>query len=582
MPYLLSLSAPAGPLLRGGLVALLMGSAAAQAPTQTPIQTQTPTPASAASATIFGALQHRIRTGDTLEHLARRYLGDASLWPALQAHNHGINPYQLPPGEMLEIPLNLLRAASASVDYVQGNARLRRGGVQQGVERGQHLQEGDQLTLGPESFVTVRLADGSTVRVQAGASLQLQQLRRRGRAGSLQTVLELEQGGIEVYVPGQPDPERRLHILTPVAASSVRGTRFETYLPPEGGSATAVDQGQVSVHSRVHTQTQPIAAGQGIAVSAQGHLGQPTPLLPSVDSQALPRLMEDAQWLQLPLPALPGVHAYQVQLHADVAGEQVLRHGRFTPPQARFTAVPDGDYWLQIRAIDPQGISGQRTQVPVRVKAHPVPPLPQAPAPEAILPTGDGAQLVCTPVAAAQAYVLQVTPAADTTFAAPLLFAQDSTDCQLNLNSLPPGHYAWRAASVRWVNGQRDQGPYAPAQFFQLHTPPAQPEPVLQRQNGLPYIYWTGGPNQRYRLQASAPDSREPVLDTWLEQPQWLASGLPAGTWHIRIQAQDANGLHSAFAPARTIHILPLVQDGLGHSIGIGSSDGENFLTTGE
>ena len=29
-------------------------------------------------------IQHKVLPGDTLEHLALRYLGDASLWPALQ------------------------------------------------------------------------------------------------------------------------------------------------------------------------------------------------------------------------------------------------------------------------------------------------------------------------------------------------------------------------------------------------------------------------------------------------------------------------------------------------------------------
>ena len=51
--------------------------------------------------------------GDTLEHLALRYLGDASLWPALQSHNRVASPYRLQPGSILEIPRQLLRAATA-------------------------------------------------------------------------------------------------------------------------------------------------------------------------------------------------------------------------------------------------------------------------------------------------------------------------------------------------------------------------------------------------------------------------------------------------------------------------------------
>ena len=73
-------------------------------------------------------IAHRITAGDTLEQLADRYLGDATLWPALQSHNRVNSPYRLQPGSILEIPLQLMRAATASVDYVQGNAHLNRSG----------------------------------------------------------------------------------------------------------------------------------------------------------------------------------------------------------------------------------------------------------------------------------------------------------------------------------------------------------------------------------------------------------------------------------------------------------------------
>nr|WP_246254101.1 LysM peptidoglycan-binding domain-containing protein [Comamonas jiangduensis] len=44
--------------------------------------------------------------GDTLEHLALRYLGNASLWPALQSHNRVASPYRLQPGSILKFPVS--------------------------------------------------------------------------------------------------------------------------------------------------------------------------------------------------------------------------------------------------------------------------------------------------------------------------------------------------------------------------------------------------------------------------------------------------------------------------------------------
>lgn len=529
-------------------------------------------------------LEHRIRVGDTLEQLARRYLGDASLWRQLQVHNHNIDPLRLPPGNVLEIPMNLLRSASASVDYVQGRATISRSGdSSKGVERGQVLQEGDQLQLDPDAFVTVRLADGSSVRVQANSELTLRQLRRRGRAGSLQSVLELQQGGVEVDVPGRRDATRTLDVLTPVAATSVRGTRFEVQASAQG-TAAAVERGRVVMGARQHPDTaRPLAAGYGMAVRTDGQASAPTRLLPPPPTQDLPRLSEDAQWLNLPLPAVAGAQAYRVQVMADQDGAQVLRTALVQGTNARFAAVPDGQYWVQLRAVDELGIAGRKALAPLRVKAHPVAPLPQAPAPDAVSSAG-ATELLCTPVADAQAYVLQIAPLTDgqmpasADFQQPALQAQDSRECRLDVAALPPGRYAWRTASVRWVDGVRDQGPYLPPLGLTLATPPKAPgadDLQVQSHHGISTLYWPDAAGQRYHLQALAHAQDDtPALDLWLDRAQWTASGLPAGTWQVRIQVQDASGLLSAFSPARQVQILPLVHDGNGQVVGTGTGLG--------
>ena len=537
-----------------------------------------------AQTTRLPVVQHRVQAGDTLEQLARRYLGDSTQWQALQQHNGGIDPYRLPPGQLLEIPLNLLRAATASVDYLQGSASLRResssGSTAQPVQRGQPLQEGDALTLDPDAFVTVRLADGSTVRVQANSQVTLQQLRRRGRAGSLQTVLELEQGGMDIAVPGRPDATRQLEIRTPVAATSVRGTRFNVQVT-EQGSSSAVDQGRVALQGSTDRASTVLPPGFGAAVDASGQASPPVPRLPAIATDRLPSTVTDAQWLALALPAVAQASAYQVQVSRDSAAEQVLRNGRFATPQVRFASLPDGDYWLHVQAQDALGISGHRAHAPLRVKAHPVAPLAASPAPAAVVPQG-AAALACTPVSQAQAYVLQVAAldagqeATNAAFEHLAAQAHDSAECALDIAALPTGHYAWRTASVRWVDGQRDQGPFGAVQAFSVQAPPAQPAGIeTETRQGHTTLYWASSPGQRYRVQALAsPDANEPALDIWLDTAQWTVAGLPAGTWHIRLQAQDANGLLSSFAPTRLIEVLPLVMDGSGQTVGTGSGLG--------
>lgn len=535
------------------------------------------------------AIAHRITPGDTLEHLARHYLGDARLWPALQSHNHVDSPYRLRPGAILEIPLQLMRAASASVDQVQGTAQvLRSSAAALPVAPGMPLREGDRLQLDPQAFVTVRLADGSTVQVQAASTLALHQLRRRGRSGSLQSVLEVQQGGIEVQVPGKPDAQRRLEVVTPVAATSVRGTAFDVQLLPDGHTTSAVLAGQVAVQALadVHqpTPSAQLAPLTGVAVTAEGQAGPVTPLLRAATAQELPSLHEDAQWLQLPLPVWPQAQGWRVSVREAGAAQRVLRNGQFAGPYARFSAIDDGDYVLQVRAIDAQGISGIPARVPLRVKAHPVPPLVQTPAPAGILAQGE-AQLQCTPVDGVHSYRHQViaVPALDTTapasaFAQPVLQHTSQEQCTLDLRSLPSGSYAWRAASVRTLQGQDDAGPFAVAHAFRIAPRPAAPsldDLQVNLQAGLATIHWPAQPGQRFRLQAfDTPEGSTPALDTVLDTPQWTASGLPVGTWHVRIQVQDPSGLHSAFSPPRSVQVLALVRDGAGQPIQSGTGLG--------
>lgn len=535
-------------------------------------------------------LEHRVAVGDTLETLALRYLGDATLWPQLQAHNRVSSPYRLQPGSVLHIPLQLMRTATASVDYVQGNARVQRTSAPNAplppsapLQPGMPLQEGDRLQLDPDAFVTVRLADGSTVRVQAQSQLQLSQLRRRGRAGSLQSVLELQQGGIQVQVPPQRNTARRLDVLTPVAATSVRGTVFDVQLADDGRTSTAVERGRVGMQGTAsHPTITPVSAGHGMAVGADGRAGQPVALLPAPAADSLPTLNEDAQWLQLPLPTAPAASAWRVQVARDVDGLHVVRNGVFAPGTARFAAVEDGAYFVQLRAVDGHGISGWPAQGPLRVKAHPVPPLVQGHAPGGVLPAGH-AQLQCTPVDGVHHYVHQLVRTAQidaavtaADFAQPLQQHTDDTQCRWDLSTLPVGTYAWRVASVRMTpEGVADRGPFAAPHALRIAPPPVAPSAdalELATPNGVTTVHWPGEPGYRYRLQALAtPDATTPQLETMLDAPTWAAQGLPAGTWFIRIQAQDPLGLQSAFSAPRRIEVRPVVRAADGSAVGTGT-----------
>ncbi|AVP57112.1 FecR family protein [Pulveribacter suum] len=534
--------------------------------------------AAPAAAQPGGAIEHAVQAGDTLQALAAHYLGDGRLWPGLQQENRVADPRRLQPGSVLRIPLHLLPPGSAEVAFVHGDAHVQLpGGPPRAPQPGQALAEGARVQAGADSFITVRLADGTLVRVQADSQVQIEQLRRRGRAGDAQSVLQLERGSVEPSVPPQPPQgQRRFEIRTPTASTAVRGTRFVVALAPDGRTLAAVTEGSLDVAAhRAGAGARRLEQGHGLVVSAAGAVGAPTPLLPAPDLAELPATLEDADFLTLALPPVPGAVAYQVQVARDAQSAAVVRSATAAGPQVRLPAVADGEYYLTVRAIDAAGLPGQQAQHTIRVKAHPVAPLAQAPLDGATLARAQGT-LRCTAVQGATRYRIQVAGGAG--FAAPLLDETRAGECALPLPALPAGSYRWRAASVRALaSGAPDQGPFSPAQPFAVAELPAAvgAQHITARDSGPSVrLSWPGTPGQRFRLQVAS-DARgfdQPLVDEELAEPAWTAPALAAGSYLVRIRTRDASGLESAFSTPRQIVLPPAVQSGGG--LPVHSADG--------
>ncbi len=524
-------------------------------------------------------IAHSVKEGDTLEGLARSYLANPRQWPLLQARNKVADPKRLQPGSLIFIPVRLQPSESATVQFVQGEVTAQaRGGTAAPIATGSKLEEGTELKVGPESFVAVQLADGTVVRVQAQSELQLRQLRRRGRAGSVQSVLEMHKGGVESTVPPSTEPLRRMEIRTPLAVTSVRGTQFSVALAESGQTTASVEHGSVAVQSRRDTDSEPgaalkaptalLAPGQGLAVATDGTVGAPRPLLPAPDTSGMPATLGDAGLLAIDLPMASGATRYVAQVAQDPEFTQVLRHGSFSDGRLRWKALDDGRYYLAVRALDDAGIAGLPAVQPFIVKTRPVAPLYQHPAPGAVVPSG-AAELRCTEVPGVRWYRVQVS--ADAQFTQPLRDEQRLAECRLPLGALPAGSYFWRIASLLALpDGQADQGPFAPPQPFTVaDRPTALSLQALQAEDGDPTVrlHWPAQAGQRFRLQrteATDLDFAKVGEDTVLDAPIWTASNLPAGEYLVRIKVLDASGLESDFSPPRKIRVGTGIRTGAG------------------
>ena len=535
-----------------------------------------PRAAGAASADQLPDIQHKVQPGDTLEGVAKRYLKDPLQWQVLGELNQVKFPTRLPVGSTLVIPARLVGYQNAVAEYVQGDAQSRSphiggGSGWQRLVQGAVLTEGDELKVAPGSFVTLKFADGSSVRINEKSELKLSEMRKNHRTQEQESVVDLNKGGIESQVTPAIEQrrKRKFEIKTPMATTSVRGTVFSVSISDSGEAITAVDHGVVAVAGNAAARETAVKAGRGIAVQNNGRVGTIVDQLAPPSLQGNPPVFEDADFLTIQLSPVEQARQYQVKLAHDAEMRQVVRSQRFDTPVAKFPGIEDGNYYVTARAIDSQQIPGKPHVETIKVKATPVPPLYSSPAPGGLIGISDGA-LTCTEGGKGIiGYRIQVS--ASTDFAQPLADSGVVTECQSAIGKLAAGSYYWRAASVRKAkDGSQDQGPFSKPQAFKAGANPASlgADALSPGEMDMPnqlQLFWTGEAGQKFNLQLARNEQfNTPISTVQLDQPRWASEELTPGDYFVRIQVLDPSGLKSRYSAARKLTVESAITTGDG------------------
>ena len=527
-----------------------------------------------------GDVHHTVAPGDTLYSLAQRYLASPRQWPALQRHNAIANPLRLQPGQVVRIPEAWLSAKPvvAVVDFVHGavNAASRPQVPGRPVAAGAQLAEGTRLQVGEDGYVSVRLADGSLIRVLAGSDVTLDHMRQRTATGTTSVGIGLQRGSVQSTVTRKTTPAQRFDIRTPLAVASVRGTEFDVSVTDGGHTATSVTRGLVAVRTPTHAGTAPgadLLAGEGNTVTGAGTLSQTVKLLPAPDLAALPPVLESTDnTVALAVPAVPQAALYRVRFARDEALVQVVRNANFPTPHFRFDGLPDGPYFMGIRGVDGAGISGVEAHAAVTVKVIPAPPPPfyQSPAPGAQV-SSPQVLLQCTGVPGVTWFHLQVSRSED--FANPLVDENRLSVCEHATQQLTPGTWYWRVASIsQHANGKTLAGPFAAAQSFTV-LPAAPSFAAAGAVDTGSKVHWESQIGHTYRIQVAQDEAfAKIVADQATHQAAWDFAGVPPDTYYLRVQAIDAAGTASTFSPVRQINTRPKLRTSDGAAVQ--SSDG--------
>lgn len=519
---------------------------------------------------------YTVQQGDTLITLGDRLLTHPTTWRELARLNRIAHPRRIPVGSVIQIPVRLLKSqqVSASVIATKGNTlRIGTDTATAPVKSGETLGVNEEIQTGNDGFVTIRLADGSDIRIQPNSHVRLERAQHFEAAGFFKTRIKLLKGRVESLVKRSSVAPPSLEIQTPQATMGVRGTEFRTAI---GLADTPVSSAEVISGTVMANQLTPVHAGHGVRVE-NDQAPKVVQLLPAPVFKPVALQRQEREVVRLPVSVLSGARAYRLQLARDAQFLDMYTETVSESADIRLLNVPDGTYLAKVRAIDAQGLEGMPTTAQVVVKAHPAPPLTMQPPVKAKV-RADNITFEWTSNPEAATYRLQV--AKDTTSGQPLAWEDPLVDSgpltatQTQLG-LPPGDYQWRMASIR-ANG--DAGPWGDPQSLQVRAlPPNMAAPVVSRTQVQ--LGWSGEPGQTFELQVSRQPGFAHLMYTLstAEPAATIKRPEDGGRLYVRYRAIDADGFEGPFAPSQVIELPRCLKDSTGQCLR--NSDGETVTS---
>jgi hypothetical protein len=504
---------------------------------------------------------YKVVKGDTVIGLSSRLLKSPADWPLIVRHNRLRNPHYIVPGEDLLVPLALLNSAltGVTVTHVQGDVKAAAspGAASSVLALGASLAEGAQVVTGKDGYATLKLQDGSTVRVQSGTEVQVERQRSYTDVGIFESVIKLAAGRVESLVqkllPEAAKKQSRHEIKTPQANLAVRGTEFRVTMDTQSNTTRGeVLEGVVAMAAEgIDASTKRLDAGFGGVIGAgQKSVSDPVALLGAPDVTQLAKLQERTI-LRFPLPAISGASSYRAQVARDDAFNLVVAEIVSASPELRVADIADGNYFLRARAMDGRGLEGRNATHAFTLKARPEPPLVSAPPAKGKVRATD-VEFKWAENTEAATYRLQV--AKDAAFKTVVHDNKAVQGVQSVVGKLGVGDYFWRVASLR---KDGDHGPFGDASAFTLLAPPAVPEPPKIGDSGINFR-WPGEPGQTFEFQmAGNAKFDKPIVAYTLASPE-IDLPLPReGTYFMRFRAIDADGFVGPFIPAQRF-VVPL------------------------
>ncbi len=514
---------------------------------------------------------YTVSRDETLSSISRKFTGDIRHWRAIGNTNQIDNEKRIPVGRIVLIPAALLTPVSAFARITSffGEIAIHdRDGNPIEAKIDTLLKEGDTLVTMARSFISLALEDGSQVTLPPDSMLNLRMLRATQYLNSPRTRLFLEKGRVESSVTPFTRPDSRYEVLSPMAVSGVRGTRFRVQYR-EQRTLNEVIEGKVAVQPGETVRKsggQLVAAGFGTIVE-NGRTAKPVHLLPAPAAG-------DGYARQERLPirfqlSRAEASAFHARVSTDAQGTNNIAETDATATDGttvvRFADLPDGHYFLHVHAVDRHGLGGIVQTVPFEVAARPFPPFLLSPG-NRFQGSGNADLIAVTMQWSLSGnvtrYRLQV--AQDAGFGQPEIdqtVEAGEQDGRATV-SLPPGLHHWRVAAIDAQSSR--QGPFSDAREVNVIQGLSAPAATLGEKD-IHFTWSSTAAGQRFTFQLAADAAFTQLLhEADTAAPEATLPRPQPGTYHARVRSIDADGFIGPYSPPQRF-VVPLVwQSGYG------------------
>ncbi len=417
--------------------------------------------------------RYTTRPGDNLINLGKTHLINPDDWKILQQLNQVKNPYRMPVGKILLIPLSLVKQgpASATVIFVSGQVQLQQSEATFiPLNIGDNLGAGAKIVTKDKSKVVIKFADGSITELASNAQLLLDAMSLYSGGAMVDTKLRLQKGQLETQANPQHQDGSGMQVITPSAIAAVRGTKFRVTANQKTTTQETLN-GQVVLEAA----NKEVIVNKGFGSLAE-HGKPPIPpvvLLPAVDTNML-----KTEYTTLPLvfemPEMQGAAAWSGKIATDTQFNQLVAENEDEGNQLTFADLPDGQLYLNLRAKDKHGITGYEAVHAFVLNARPFQPETLSPLAQATI-REDRPLLQWKKVAVADAYLVEVSTDADFKH---IIEKHKVVGFDYRLDKkLEEGQYFWRVASIINVNnGEDDIGPANKVYQFNFKPLPSKPD----------------------------------------------------------------------------------------------------------